>query len=308
MRAELRWRTVLCKASEGGIRNGEHPTATGFRMTGRTEVHIISDGAFKVDGGVLFGQAPKSEWQNWMPADRRNRVSLGLNCLLVRRGEKNYLVDTGIGSKHTEEDQNAYGFSKGKLLSELRAHGLTAQDIHGVVLTSLHFEHTGGCTRVNRRGELAPTFPKATYFVQREALEEAVSPTERGINGFEADDFVPLRQKGRLEVIDGEAVIAPGLQARLAGGPYQGHQIVLVAHGGERVAVLGDLAPTPYHLRLDVIAASDRQPEETLEVKRKILSEAVQEGWLLIFSHGVNEKAGYLQDMSGKLRLRPVAL
>ncbi len=277
-------------------------------MGGRTALHIISDGFIKIDGGVLFGQAPKSQWQEWMPADRRNRVRLGLNCLLIRLGDQNYLIDTGIGVKHNEEEQDLYGLSTSQLLSELRSHGLSPQDIHGVVLTSLHFEHTGGCTRVNRRGELVPTFPKAAYFVQREALEEAESPTERGINGFNTDDFLPLKNKERLEIIDGEATITPGLQVRSASGPYQGHQIVLVAHGGERVAVLGDLVPTPFHLQLACIAASDRQPEETLSVKRDVLREAVQDGWLLVFSHGVNEKAGYLQDRGGKLRLRPVAL
>ncbi len=277
-------------------------------MSGRTELHLVSDGAIRMDGGVLFGQAPKSQWQDWMPADRRNRVKLGLNCLLVRIGEQNYLIDTGVGVKHSIDEKEAHGLSTSQLLSELRVHGLSPQDINGVVLTSLHFEHTGGCTRVNRRGELVPTFPKASYFVQREALEEAVSPTERGINGFAPDDFMPLKNKDKLELVDGEEIIVPGLQVRRASGPYQGHQIVIIAHGGERVAFLGDLAPTPYHLQLACIAASDRQPEETLLVKRQVLREAVQEGWLLVFSHGVNEKAGYLQDRGGRLYLRPVSL
>ena len=277
-------------------------------MSGRTELHLVSDGAIRIDGGVLFGQEPKSRWQDWMAADRRNRVKLGLNCLLVRIGEQNFLIDTGVGVKHSIDEKEAHGLSTSQLLSELRNHGLSPQDINGVVLTSLHFEHTGGCTRVNRRGELVPTFPKASYFVQREALEEAVSPTERGVNGFICDDFLPLRNKDKLELVDGEATIVPGLQVRRASGPYQGHQIVIVAHGGERVAFLGDLVPTPYHLQLACIAASDRQPEETLLVKRQILREAVQGGWLLVFSHGVKEKAGYLQDRGGRLYLRPVSL
>lgn len=277
-------------------------------MGGNARVHILSDGVMKMDGGVLFGQAPKSLWQDWMPADRRNRVKLGLNCLLLRLGDRNFLIDTGVGIKHSPETQDAYGLGSSLLLSELRSHDLSPQDIHGVVLTSLHFEHTGGCTRVNRRGELVPTFPKASYFVQREALEEAACPTERNLNGFIADDYTPLQLKDRLEIVDGEDVIAPGLQVRSASGPYQGHQIVLVAYGGERIAVLGDLVPTPHHLQLACISANDRQPEETLEMKRNVLRDAVRDGWLLVFSHGLREKAGYLQDQGGKLRLRPVTL
>ncbi len=277
-------------------------------MSGRTELHLISDGSIRIDGGVLFGQVPKGQWQDWMAADRRNRVKLGLNCLLVRIGDQNYLIDTGIGVKHSPEDKDTYGLATSQLLTQLKAFGLTPQDINGVVLTSLHFWHTGGCTRVNRRGELVPTFPRASYFVQREALEEATSPTERGINGFSPDDYLPLQNKDKLELVDGEEMILPGLQVRRASGPYQGHQIVVFTHGGERVAFLGDLVPTPYHLQLACIAASDRQPEETLQIKREVLRDAVREGWLLIFSHGINEKAGYLQDRGGRLYLRSVSL
>ena len=103
-------------------------------------------------------------------------------------------------------------------------------------------------------------------------------------------------------------MIAPGFTVRRITGPSQGHQIVIVTHGGERIAFLGDLVPTPYHLQLSCIAATDRQPEETLQNKRAVLSEAVREGWLLVFSHATSERSGYLEDRAGRLYLRPVSL
>jgi glyoxylase-like metal-dependent hydrolase (beta-lactamase superfamily II) len=256
----------------------------------------------------MFGQIPKAQWQDWMPADRRNRIKLGLNSLLVRVGEQNFLVDTGTGQKHSATRRDNFGLAASQLLSALRSNGLSVQDIDGVVLTSLHFEHAGGCTRVNRRGEVVPTFPRAVYYVQRESIEEAASPTERHVDEFIRDDFMPLLEKDRVKIVDGEHIIAPGFFVRRANGPTEGHQIAIITHGGERVAFLGDLVPTPYHLQLACIAASDRQPEETLHVKREILAEAVREGWLLVFSHGINERAGYLENRSGRLYLRPVTL
>jgi glyoxylase-like metal-dependent hydrolase (beta-lactamase superfamily II) len=281
---------------------------TGHISPGRTELKILSDGTYKIDGGVMFGQIPKGQWQDWMPADRRNRVKLGLNSLLVRIGTQNFLVDTGTGGKHTVERRDDFGLVTSQLLSGLKANGLGVQDIDGVVLSSLHLEHTGGCTRVNRRGEVVPTFPQATYYVQREALEEATSPTERHVDAFIKDDFVPLFEKGRLHLVDGEYTIAPGFFVRKASGPAEGHQIAVITHGGERVAFLGDLVPTPYHLQLACISAADRHPEETLQTKRAVLSEAVREGWLLIFSHGIQDRAGYLENRAGRLYLRPITL
>ncbi len=277
-------------------------------MPGSTALNLLSDGNIKMDGGVVFGQVPKGQWQMWAAADRRNRVKLGLNCLLVQLGDKNYLVDTGVGQHLSADRREAYGLATSQLLTSLRKRGFQPQDIHGVVLTSLQFEHAGNCTKMERRGEVTPTFPKAKYFVQRSAFEEAVNPTEREAEGYISQDYMPLYDKGQLELLDEECLLAPGLSVRRTGGPSNGHQIAVINHGGERVAFLGDLVPTPYHLQLPCISASDRRPEETLEAKRQVLTEAMGEGWLLIFSHGANERAGYLEERSGRPYLRTVEL
>ncbi len=277
-------------------------------MTTTTDLHLLSDGSIKMDGGAVFGQVPKSQWQTWLPADRRNRVRLGMNCLLVRMGNQNFLIDTGCGQKHSPARRDTYGLATSQLLQELKAHGIQPQDIHGVVLTSLRFEHIGGATRRDRSGALAPAFPKAKYYVQKAALEEALSPSERETDGYCPEDFLPLQERGHLQVLDDSCQIAPGIQVRRTNGPSDGHQIVIISHGGERVAFLGDLMPTPYHLQMACISATDRRPEETLALKREVLAEATRNGWLLVFSHGLTDRAGYLENRNGRSHLRPVNL
>ena len=147
-------------------------------MPGRTALHLISDGNIKADGGALFGQYPKSQWNEWLAADRRNRVRLGLNCLLVSVDGQNFPVDTGAGQKHSASMRDAFGIGTSQLLQSLKSRGLQRQDIHGVILTSLHFLHAGGCTKRDRSGNLVPTFPKAKYYVQRAAFLEAMNPNE----------------------------------------------------------------------------------------------------------------------------------
>jgi glyoxylase-like metal-dependent hydrolase (beta-lactamase superfamily II) len=277
-------------------------------MPDKTSVHILSDGVMKMDGGVLFGQVPKGQWQEWLPADRRNRVKIGLNCLLVQTGDKTFLIDSGIGQKHSPDVREYFGMSTSQLLSSLKKYGYQPTDIDGVILTSLHFEHSGGATRVDRRGDLVPTFPKAQYFVHRKALKEAMEPNERDSEGYVANDFVPLQQKGLLDVLDDDSTVVTGIQIRHASGPTEGHQIAIITHGGERIAFLGDIVPTPYHLHLSCISSLDRAPEETLNSKRRLLSEASAEGWLLVFCHGLTERAGYLENRNGKHYLRTIDL
>ena len=109
----------------------------------KVSVGIVSDGTFLLDGGAVFGLVPKTLWERNMKPDRRNRVRLGLNCMLIRTLNANILVDTGIGSKEPEITKEFYGHSSSKLATNLRKEGISAKDIDYVVLTHLHFEKCG---------------------------------------------------------------------------------------------------------------------------------------------------------------------
>ena len=256
----------------------------------------------------MFGQVPKTSWETKVTNDRRNRITLGLNCLLIQIGGKTILVDTGVGSKELAQEKESYGLVPSKLVKGLKNLGLSPKEVDAVVLTHLHFDHSGGCTRLDRAGNLVPTFPKARYFVQSTCWEDACNPNERGQELHRPEDFRPIEEKGQLELLDGDAELFPGLWVRTTNGHVKGHQVVLVNHGGERIAFLGDLVPTPYHLDLGAISAFDQYPEETLEMKREFLDQAERQSWLLIFAHGYDQKAGYLERRNGHPVLRSVEL
>jgi len=275
---------------------------------GKLDVYVLQDGTMRVDGGAIFGQVPRMVWERYTRPDRRNRVRLGLNCLLVRAANYTLLVDCGVGTKEPERVRDLFGLGPSKLQRNLRALGLTPRDVDAVVLTHLHFDHAGGATKYNRRNEPVPTFPRATYFVQRTAWEDAINPNERSRAAYHADDFLPLETSKQLVLLDGDKEISPGVWVKVTNGHTRGHQIVLIHHGGSCVAFLGDLVPTPYHLQLPYIAAVDQYPEDTLEQKRTLLALAEKEGWLVVFSHGLEQRAGFLERRDGRLHLRPVDL
>lgn len=273
-----------------------------------TAAKIISDGIMKMDGGSVFGQVPKVVWENSVTTDRKNRITLGLNCLLLQIGGKNVLVDTGVGSKDNDKDKENLGLVPSRMFKGLKSVGLTPKDIHAVILTHLHFDHCGGCTRLDRTGTIVPTFPKARYYVQRDSWSEACSPSERGMYAYRTDNFYPIEERGQLELLDGDTEIFPGLNVIVSDGPAKGHQMIMFNHGGERIVFLGDLVPTPHHLNLSVISAFDYSPEGTLQQKRELLGDAEKQGWLLVFSHGHDTRAGYLERRADMTYLRPVDL
>ena len=273
-----------------------------------TAAKILSDGVVKLDGGSVFGQVPTVAWENSVTTDRKNRITLGLNCLLIQVGGKNVLVDTGVGPKENDQDKENLGLVPSRLLKGLKGVGLTAKDIHAVILTHLHFDHCGGCTRLDRAGNLVPTFPKATYYVQRECWEDANNPDERFLASHRSENFLPIADRSQIELVDGDSEIFPGLNVIVTGGHARGHQMVMFNHGGERIVFLGDIIPTHHHLNLPVISAFDYSPESTLEQKRDILADAERQGWLIVFSHGHDTKAGYLDRRGNTTYLRPVEL
>lgn len=275
---------------------------------GKLEVHLLSDGVFKLDGGALFGQVPKVLWERLMKPDRKNRVRLGMNCLLIRSPDGNILVDTGAGNKHDDRTREIFGLSTSKLARNLRDVGVAPKEVSCVVLSHLHFDHAGGGTKANRRGAIIPTFPKAQYFIQQAAWDDAVDPTDRGRASYDQADFQPLLEKERIRFLHGDYELAPGIWLQVTGGHCSGHQIVLINGGGSKVAFLGDLVPTPYHLSAPYISALDQFPEETLVKKRELLDMLEREGWLILFAHGYEHRAGYLERRDGRISLRPVTI
>ena len=117
---------------------------------GNLEFHIISAGTVLLDGGAMFGVVPRPLWSKKMPPDERNRIVLGLNCLLIETGGERILVETGVGDKMSAKLRDIYGFDGPYLTEGLRGYGVRPEDIDIVLNTHLHFDHCGGNTRIEK--------------------------------------------------------------------------------------------------------------------------------------------------------------
>ena len=275
---------------------------------GATSVNVISDGTILVDGGVVFGPVPRTDWEVYLKPDRKNRVRLGLNCLLIKTPTQTILVDTGAGAKQADAMKDSHGLVGNKLVKGLKKVGLTPRDIDVVLLSHLQYHVAGGCTKLDRSGVAVPMFPRAKYLVQRAAWEEAINPNERNRKLYSGEDFRPLEEHGMLELLDGDTEITPGVRVQRTDGYSNGHQITLVEAGSERIAFLGDLIPTPFHIALSTISAFDRDPHRVLEEKRKMVGLAVGNGWLMVFGHAGEQVGAYVEERNGRSQLLPVEI
>jgi len=279
---------------------------------GDLDLTLVSDGLFRLDGGAMFGVVPKPLWEKAKPADERNRIRMGTNCLLVARGGDLVLVDSGIGDKHDARFHEIYGIpGEGARLPEsIRRAGFELGDVTHVLLTHLHFDHCGWNTR-EEGGRLVPTFPKARYWLSRGEVEHARRPNERDRASYEPINWEPLFEAGRVELWDGEAQPIEGVTAVPAPGHNRDMAIVLLDGGegdGGRAVFWADLVPTTAHVQLPWIMGYDLYPLTTLEEKKRWLPRAVEGRWLGIFEHDAEAPLAHVvEDRPGRFRAVPAA-
>jgi len=138
---------------------------------GDFELTVLSDGNYWADGGAVLGVVPKVLWSKRIEADERNRIPVGLNSILVRTGDHNVLIETGIGPKLDDRMRRVFEPQE-KLMHNLEQAGVAPDEIDIVINTHLHFDHCGWNT-VSDNGRVRATFPRAKYYVQEEELHHA---------------------------------------------------------------------------------------------------------------------------------------
>lgn len=271
---------------------------------GDFEIAIVSDGYIKLDGGAVFGLVPRVLWEPVIGKeniDDEHRITLGLNCMVVRRGDDVVLVETGMGNKlHGAMRERIFPGDYGYLLESLAKLGLRPEDITAVANTHLHADHCGWNT-VIKDGELVPAFPNARYYLQAGEYEVARNPNERTKSTYLAENFEPLERSGQLELVTGEHEIIPGLHFLPTPGHTADHASLVLSSRGETAIYTGDLVHHEVQAERPAwIAAFDVLPLVSLETKKKFAERAIRENALLICVHNAFPGVGRLREQDGK--------
>ena len=79
------------------------------RQLGSLRIHAIQAGGQSLDGGAMFGIVPKPLWERRIPPDARNRIQLGMRCLVIEHEIGPILIDNGAGNKEDQKFHDIYG-------------------------------------------------------------------------------------------------------------------------------------------------------------------------------------------------------
>jgi glyoxylase-like metal-dependent hydrolase (beta-lactamase superfamily II) len=273
---------------------------------GDLELTPLLDRHFRLDGGAMFGVVPKPLWEKRAPADDRNRITMAMRPLLVR-GERLMIIDAGAGEKMEPKLQEIYGFERREsLAASLAAAGVRPGDVEIVLASHLHFDHAGGFTARDTSGAVVPAFPNARYVINAGEWEDATHPHERNRASYFAENYVPLREAGVADFMDGDGEVMPGVRVRRTGGHTRWHQIVYLESGGKTAVFAADLMPTMAHVDVPWIMGYDLYPMETLEFKRAFVREAVEREYVIFFEHDPQIAAGFIRERDRRVYVEPL--
>jgi len=249
-------------------------------------LYIMDTGHLRSDGGCLYGTVPKLMWEKLETPDDNNRLLTALRCLLIIEGDKRILIDTGVGNYHNAKMQNRYALDQPHFCfnQALAKYDLSTADITDVILTHLHYDHSGGIVP-NSSDPSACVFPNATIHIQKAHWQWANNPSLKDKAGFINAHLQTIKHHGKLNLIDGPVKFTDNIELLVFDGHTKAMQLPLITTNTQKHFFTGDLIARVHHLRLAYVMAFDLLPMTTIDEKQNLLKIAAKEHWKLIFQH-----------------------
>ena len=270
-----------------------------------TKIYSINTCNFKLDGGAIFGVVPKTIWQNLQKPDKRNRIVQALRVMLIIDGDRKIIVDMGLGNWCSEKfiDQYAIENPDFDFNVPLADYGLTTDDITDLVVTHLHFDHSGGLIRKTDSG-IKPVFANAKIWIHKEHWAWAQNPSPKDAGNF-IDNYINFLQDWpKLELTEGETNITPNVSLLPLFGHTPGMLTVLARADDQTHFFASDIFPTAAHLHIPYIMAYDNNPVLTSREKVEILERACKENWQIYFPHDPVYDKGNVTKENGKYTIK----
>jgi glyoxylase-like metal-dependent hydrolase (beta-lactamase superfamily II) len=275
---------------------------------GDFEISSFVEHKFRLDGGSMFGVIPKVIWQKLIPADENNMIPMHTNLFVLKAHNKNFIFDCGLGDDLSDFEKKIYNVeSESMLIEGLQSLGLSEDDIDVVILSHLHTDHAGGAVK-KIDGEFVPRFKNAKYIIGKEEWHDATHPDERTSAVYVVERYEALENSKQIEFVDSNVELYPGISIDHTSGHTGGHFAVRMESGGEKVWYYADIFCTSVHMAVAYVPGTDLYPIQTMEAKRKLLPQIIEEKIIMAFDHDVKMPFATVAQEGKKIIVTPVEL
>lgn len=267
------------------------------------EYKVIQAGAFRLDGGSMFGVVPKALWSRMVEPDAANRIPLQTNCVLLDDGTNRVLIETGYGGKWSAKDRGIFALEERTILDALGEVGADPAAIDVVIVTHLHFDHAGGLTHLDAAGEPVSSFPNARIVVQKTEWEDALANKSTMTKTYLRSHLDPVADQ--VEVVEGETEVMPAITVWPMPGHTWGQHAVRFETASGTLCFPGDVIPTANHAGSAFNMGYDMLPYRNMLSKQALLARAEAEGWTIVLDHEPETPVVRVHRDDDRLRLTP---
>ncbi|NOX32654.1 MAG: MBL fold metallo-hydrolase [Deltaproteobacteria bacterium] len=269
----------------------------------------------KLDGGAMFGNAPKALWTRWVKPDDRNMIEIGSRALLIETKKDKILFETGAGAYLTPDMKKRFQIMENHhvLLESLAKKGLGHEDITHVILSHLHFDHAGGLLKEWEQGQkkMELLFYNAKFIVGKTNFERSRRPHMRDKASFIPGLAELLEDTNRLRLVDNkDKLVLDELEIEFieSQGHTPGMILSYIKIPDRKILFAGDIAPGHAWTNLPITMGYDRFPEGLIDEKRQVFHRVCKDDAWIFYSHDNIYAASKLLFDKGSKRFQPVCL
>ncbi|MBM7621374.1 glyoxylase-like metal-dependent hydrolase (beta-lactamase superfamily II) [Bacillus tianshenii] len=253
---------------------------------GQWKLTWLNGGVTHLDGGAMFGVVPKALWSRKYPVNEQNQIELRTDPILLQTGDKNILIDAGIGNgKLSDKQKRNFGvLEESSIEKDLETLGLATEDIDMVLMTHLHFDHVCGLNRWDaEKEEYVSLYPNASIHVSSIEWEEMKNPNIRSRNTYWEMNWQGIEEQ--IRPFEKEVTLEQGIKMIHTGGHSDGHSIIELVQGNEVLLHMADLMPTHAHSPSLWVLAYDDYPMTSIYAKEKWIKEGIARNAWFTFYH-----------------------
>jgi glyoxylase-like metal-dependent hydrolase (beta-lactamase superfamily II) len=257
--------------------------------------------SFDDDINVLLPNATpelvlKYPWLQPHYATPEGRMIINFQGFVVKAGGRHIVVDTCIGADRQRE-YDVFCNLKSDYMQDLKAIGVTPDNVDTVLCTHLHFDHVGwNAQRLNNRW--VPTFPKARYLFGRIEYEHwmGLYRTKGYHDLLHVEECVmPIIEAGLVDLIEMKHQINEEISLEPTPGHTPGHVSVRIRSRGDEAIITGDMLHTPLQIAVpDWIGNFDMDRALAAQQRARFVKASADKPLLVIGSHFPQPTAGHI--------------
>lgn len=253
-------------------------------QVGKIKLTWLNGGVTHLDGGAMFGVVPKPLWSRRYPVNEQNQVPLRTDPILLETVSQKFIIESGIGNgKLTGKQMRNFGVTEESSISQdLDKLNLSVDDIDGVLMTHLHFDHACGLT-VGEKDRFKSVFKNAKIYCSKIEWEEMKNPNIRSKSTYWEQNWKTVQKQ--VVTFEKEMEITPEIKMIYTGGHSAGHSIIVIQSDGEIAIHMADLMPTHAHQNPLWVMAYDDYPMDSIFEKQNWISFGIEKNAWFTFYH-----------------------